>query len=158
MILEGVFGGLLGGILRLAPEAFKLFDRKNERKHELEMSRLQIEQLKTQGTIRMDEANAQLQIEEMKAIGEAFKEQGATASASYKWVAAISALVRPVVTWWLIVLYSVVKIAVIRAAMQTSGSGLLEAVRSTYGVDDFAMLNLVLTFWFVGRVWERQRS
>ena len=33
----GIFGSLLGGIFRLAPEVLKYFDKKNERQHELAM-------------------------------------------------------------------------------------------------------------------------
>jgi len=37
MVLETLFGGVFGGILRLAPEVLKLLDRKNERQHELNL-------------------------------------------------------------------------------------------------------------------------
>ena len=42
-MLETVFGGLLGGALRLTPEILKHFDRKNERKHELFLQDKQLE-------------------------------------------------------------------------------------------------------------------
>ena len=34
MIAESLLGGIFGGLLRLAPEVMKFFDRKNEREHE----------------------------------------------------------------------------------------------------------------------------
>jgi len=33
----GIFGSLLGGLFRLAPEVLKWMDKKNERSHELKM-------------------------------------------------------------------------------------------------------------------------
>lgn len=66
-------------------------------------------------------------------------------------------MVRPGVTWWLVGLYSAARIAGIHAAFQESGS-VFSAVQSTYTSVDFDMLTMVLTFWFVGRVWERNRA
>ena len=37
MIAESLLGSLLGGVLRIAPEFLKFFDRKNERLHELSL-------------------------------------------------------------------------------------------------------------------------
>ena len=37
MLSGGIFGSLLGGVFRLAPEMLKFFDKANERKHELAM-------------------------------------------------------------------------------------------------------------------------
>ena len=39
----GIFGSLLGGIFRLAPEVLKFMDKGNERKHELAMFERQCE-------------------------------------------------------------------------------------------------------------------
>ena len=43
----GIFGSLLGGIFRLAPEVLKFFDKKNERQHELAMFDKQCEDRKS---------------------------------------------------------------------------------------------------------------
>ena len=46
----GIFGSLLGGLFRLAPEVLKWMDKKNERAHELLMfsQQCQLEQLRGQ--------------------------------------------------------------------------------------------------------------
>ena len=36
-MFETLFGGLLGGLFRLAPEVLKWLDKKDERSHELSM-------------------------------------------------------------------------------------------------------------------------
>jgi hypothetical protein len=86
----------------------------------------------------------------------ALKEQGETARAAGRIVAAVSALVRPLVTYAFVIVYFLVKAAAYVLALQQGGEwkSLLVAMWSQ---DDMAMLMLVLTFWFVGRVWERQR-
>lgn len=152
MIL-GILGGLLGGILRMAPKGAEVLEKKMEMNHELEMTKLQIEQAKVQGSIRMDEASVEMTKQELATIQEAFKEQAAEVAASYRWVAAISALVRPVVTWWFVTLYSIVRMVQITHAVEMGG---LDALVKIYGEEDFAMLNMILSFWFVSRVWDKK--
>lgn len=154
-MIETLLGGLLGGIFRIAPEFMKMLDRKNERNHELKMTELQIETVKIQGQFRLEESKNQMTIAELNAMSEAFKEQAETAKASYKWVAAVSALVRPSITLWIFALYSIAKITSMITALQ-NGSDALQVLVTCWGVEDMAMLNLVLTFWFVGRVYERK--
>lgn len=156
-MIETLFGGLLGGIFRIAPEVMKLFDRANERKHELAMVQAEMEFAKIRGEIAMRQAEAQMTVAELDAMSEALKEQGQTARAAGRWVAAISALVRPLVTYWFVVLYSAVKILGMIMAIEAGGEWKEVIVRS-WTQDDMSMLMLVLTFYFVGRVWDRQKQ
>jgi hypothetical protein len=153
-MLETLFGSILGGAFRLAPEVFKLFDRVNERKHELAMLNAEMEFAKLRGEIAMRQTEAQMTVAELDAMAEALKEQGQTARAAGRWVAAVSALVRPMVTYWFVVLYSLVKILGITLAIQAGGDW-KEVIVNSWTKDDMAMLMLVLTFWFVGRVYDR---
>jgi hypothetical protein len=84
--MEAILGGVVGGLLRVVPEVLGFFDRKGERKHEQDMSRLSIEQIRVEGSIRMDEKRADFAIAELAAIQEGVKEQGETSRASYRWV------------------------------------------------------------------------
>lgn len=154
-MIETLLGSLLGGVFRIAPEFLKWLDRKGEREHELKMLSAEMEFAKIKGEIAMKQVEAAMTVAEMDAMTEALKEQGQTARAAGKWVAAASALVRPVVTYWFVVLYSVVKILGMVMAVQAGGDW-KEVVVKSWTQDDMAMLMLVLTFWFVGRVWERK--
>lgn len=155
-MIETLFGGVLGGLFRMAPEVIKWLDRKNEREHELKMVQAEMEFAKIRGEIAMREADARMTVAELDAMGEALREQGQTARAAGKWVAAVSALVRPMVTYWFVVLYSVVKIVGMAMAIQAGGDW-KQVIVTSWSQDDQAMLMLVLTFWFVGRVWERNK-
>ena len=95
----GLLGSIFGGLFRLAPEVLKWLDRKDERAHELNMFRLQTDLEKLRGEFRMEERYVEHSTAQLDAIQAAFKEQSATATASYPWVAALSALVRPGVTY-----------------------------------------------------------
>lgn len=153
-MIETLLGGVFGGVLRLAPEVFKIFDKKNERSHELRMLEAEMEFAKVRGEIAMRQADVQLQSAELDAMTAAIKEQSATAQAAGKFVAAISALVRPTVTYLFLGLYAAVKVAAYLIAIEQGGDW-KEVLTTMWGDDDLAVFNMILSFWFVGRVYER---
>ena len=156
-MFETLIGGLFGGVLRLAPEVFKLFDKKNERDHELRMVQAEMEFAKIRGEIAMRQVEAQMTMAEMDAMAQAFKEQSETAKNAGWFVSAISALVRPMVTYAFLALYAAVKVAAFLIAMDQNGNW-KEVLVTMWGADDLAVFNMILSFWFVGRVYERSRN
>lgn len=161
MILETLGGGLLGsifgGLFRLAPEVLKWLDRKDERLHEFKMFTLQTDLEKIRGEYRMEEKYVDFSKAGMDAIESAFKQQGDADKRAYKWVASMSALVRPGITWLLFGLYTVVKVVTICYAVN-SGLPAIQIMQEVWTTDDFAMLMMILTFWFVGRTIEKRES
>lgn len=154
-MLETLLGSVLGGVFRIAPEFLKWLDRKGEREHELKMVQAEMEFARIRGEIAMRQVEAQMTVAELDAMSEALKEQGQTARAAGKWVAAMSALVRPAVTYAFVITYFLVKIAAYGLAIGQGGDWKAVLV-SMWNQDDMAMLMLILTFWFVGRVYERK--
>lgn len=157
MVGGGLLGSIFGGLFRLAPEILKWLDRKDERKHELSMFTLQTDLEKVRGTFRMEEKYVEHSTEQLKAIQEAFKEQSQTAKEAGWFVSAISALVRPGITWALFGMYAGVKAAGLSIAL-AAGAPWQDVVLKGWTADDFAMLNMVLTFWFVGRSIEKYQA
>lgn len=153
---SGILGSIFGGLFRLAPEILKFFDRKNERSHELKMFELQTDLEKVKGDYRMEEKYVDYSVANLGAIQAAFNEQAETAGKSYKWVAAASALVRPMITYILFGMYVAVKIAFIVAGL-SSGSPWVSVLAANWTIEDFAMLNGIITFWFVNRSIEKYR-
>ena len=155
-MFETLLGGVFGGVLRLAPELFKLFDKKNERAHELRMLEAEMEFAKIKGEIAMRQADVQLQTAELDAMVAAIQEQSSTAKAAGSVVAAISALVRPTMTYMFLGLYAAVKVAAYLIAIEQGGNW-KEVLTTMWGSDDLAVFNMIISFWFVGRVYERSR-
>ena len=153
-MLESLFGGLLGGLFRLAPEVLKLLDRKSERLHELALLNAEMEFAKVRGEIMMRQTEAVMTVAELDAVGKGVEEQGRTARAAGKTIAAISALVRPIVTYAFVTTYFLVKLAAYLLALEQGGDWRI-VLLDMWNKDDMAILTLILTFWFVGRVWER---
>lgn len=153
----GLLGSIFGGLFRLAPEVLKWLDKKNERAHELSMFTLQTDLEKMRGQFKMEEKYVDYSVNQLDAIKEAFKEQATTAKEAGWFVAAVSALVRPGITWALFFMYATVKAAALVMAYQTGGHW-TEVVTKVWDADDFAMLNMCLTFWFVGRSIEKYQK
>ena len=156
-MFETLLGGVFGGLLRLAPEVFKIFDKKNERAHELRMLEAEMEFAKVRGEIAMRQTEAAMTMAELDTMAEAFKEQSRTAQAAGKFVAAISALVRPTVTYAFLGLFVAVKVAAYLIAIEQGGNW-KDVLLTMWGADDLAVFNMILSFWFVGRVYERTRQ
>ena len=154
---SGVIGSLFGGLFRLAPEVLKFFDKQNDRKHELAMMDKQLDYEKLKAEFKVEEKYVDFSVHQLDAMQEAFKEQAATATSSYKWVSALSALVRPMVTYVLFGLYVCFKITMMYYAVQTDIPW-NAVMQQAWNQDDFAMLNAILMFWFVGRTIQQYRK
>ena len=153
----GLLGSIFGGLFRLAPEVLKWLDRKDERSHELKMFSLQTDLEKMRGEYKMEEKYVDFSKANIDAIGQAFKQQAEADKKAYKWVASISALVRPGITWLLFGLYTAVKIVSILYAIN-SGLPAMTIMQEVWTPDDFSMLMMILTFWFLGRSIEKRES
>ena len=159
-MVEALFGTLLGGLFRLAPEILKWLDKKDERKHELSMMEYQLKADELRGKIAIDTINAQTEaligVSEMNAIIEATKAQAV--QTGIKFVDAINALMRPLITfWWVLVLYTTsmgVQYYMLLKNEFSAGT----AVLMVFGPDEKSIAASIISFWFVDRSLRRKRS
>ena len=154
LLSGGLLGSVFGGLFRLAPEILKFLDKKNERSHELNMFQLQTDLEKMRGQFRMEEKYVEHSVAQLDTIKEAFKEQSETAKNAGWFVSAISALVRPGITWALFFMYAAVKVAAIYMAFLTNAPW-YEVIQQTWDADDFGLFTMCISFWFVGRSIEK---
>lgn len=157
LLSGGIFGSLIGGIFRIAPEILKFFDKKNERAHELKMFTLQTDLEKMRGEFRMEEKYVDHSVAALDAINSAFDQQGKADAKAWKWVASLSALVRPGVTFWLLFLYSLVKVSTAIYAF-SDGATWRDVLALIWTAEDFGLLSMILSFHFVGRPIEKYMS
>jgi len=143
----GTVVGLLGSFI---PELLKFWKQKADHKHEIEMTKLQMDAAKLQGQIRLEEIGAMADIEESKALYAA-AEQKIT---GWKFVDGLVSLynssVRPTITYAFMLLYMYVKYSVIYGMMQM-GQKWQEIGSYVWGSEDFAMFSTILAFYFGGR-------
>jgi hypothetical protein len=154
LLSGGLLGSIFGGLFRLAPEVLKFLDKKNERSHELNMFQLQTDLEKMRGQFRMEEKYVEHSVAQLDTIKEAFKEQSETAKNAGWFVSAISALVRPGITWALFFMYAAVKVAALYMAFLTNAPW-HEIIQQSWDADDFGLFTMCISFWFVGRSIEK---
>ena len=146
-------GGLFGGILRLAPEVLRLFTSKADRAHEYRMAQLSLEAAKATADGRLAEIREagaqQIDIKGIAALEAAVRAQGRPTGVA--WADAMSATVRPIVTYWWLAIYTAVKAALITLALGT-GDGWANAVVGIWTPFDSATFGGIISFWFLDRV------
>ncbi len=152
-MIETLLGTALGGVFRMAPEVLKWLDRKDERKHELNMLDKQIEadRLKLDASQKLAETQAdeRITLADLQAMIEATKAQAV--QTGVKWVDALSSLMRPTITfWWVIVLYTGALVAQFLVLVQQGDSG-VQAILRLWGPDERAIVASIVAFWFVDR-------
>lgn len=150
----GVIGSVLGGVFRLAPEVLKFFDKKNERLHELSMFSRQCELEQLKGAQKLAEIGAvreaAVDVGVMDAFNAAINQQAEMVKAAGGWAASLSASVRPVMTYYLLVLYGTAKTAAMVLAYY-HGQSLTEVLAKSWGSDDMALLTGVINYWMIDR-------
>lgn len=154
MILETIAGGLMGGLFRLAPEVLKFFDRDNERKHELAMMDKQLAFEQLAGDSRLAIQQEKSFTVSVDALKEAISGQAEKTGIAI--VDAISALVRPIVTYWFMAIYMMVKTTAI--VMVVNDAGWVAAMDTAWTANDAALFAGILNFWFMSRIFERNAS
>lgn len=150
----GLLGSIFGGIFRLAPEVLKWMDKKNEREHELNMFKFQCELEAQRGQQKLAEISAQreaaVDVGVMDAFNSAIQQQAEMVKAAGGWVASLSASVRPVMTYYLLIMYGAAKTAAMVLAYY-HGQALTEVLSKSWGTDDMALLTGVINYWMIDR-------
>lgn len=98
-----LLGSLLGFLGAAFPDFLKLFKEKADRKHELAILQLQLEQQKQGHSNRLEEIYVEADIAESKALYKTY-------NTGIRWVDALNGTVRPVVAYCFFLLYASVKI------------------------------------------------
>lgn len=150
----GVLGSLLGGVFRLAPEVLKWLDKKNERNHEFAMFDRQCALEQQRGAQKLAEIGAQREAAvdtgAMDAFNAAIQQQTQMVKAAGGWAASLSASVRPVMTYYLLIMYGAVKTSFVLMAYQNN-IPFTEALTKNWTSDDMALLTGVINYWMIDR-------
>ena len=150
----GLLGSIFGGLFRMAPEVLKFFDKKNERQHELAMFARQCELEQLRGQQKLAEIGAQreaaIDVGVMDAFQSAIEQQATMVKAAGGWAASLSASVRPVVTYWVLFVWSFIHVWFAWNAWIT-GAPPVEVFKIMMSPDFSALLAGTINFWFLDR-------
>ena len=150
----GILGSIFGGVFRMAPEVLKWLDKKNERSHELLMfsSQCDLEQLR--GQQKLAEIGAQreaaVDVGVMDAFNNAITQQAEMVKSAGGWVASLSASVRPLVTYWVLFVWSFIHVWFAWNAW-LAGAPAVEVFKTMMTPDFSALLSGTINYWFLDR-------
>jgi len=154
MLSGGLLGSIFGGIFRMAPEVLKWLDKKNEREHELNMFRFQCDLEQQRGAQKLAEIGAQreaaVDVGVMGAFQSAIEQQATMVKAAGGWVASLSASVRPVVTYWVLFVWSFIHVWFAWNAW-LAGAPAVEVFKTMMTPDFSALLSGTINYWFLDR-------
>jgi hypothetical protein len=150
----GLLGSIFGGLFRMAPEVLKFFDKKNERQHELSMFSRQCELETLRGQQKLAEIGANreaaIDVGVMDAFNNAIVQQAEMVKSAGGWVASLSASVRPLVTYWVLFVWSFIHVWFAYNAW-LSGAPAVEVFKTMMTPDFSALLSGTINYWFLDR-------
>lgn len=149
----------MGGLFRLAPEVIKFFDRKNDRVHELKMFERQCQLESQRGAQKLQEIGAQhvmaVDTGVLAAFKSAVEQQTEMAKAAGGWVASLSASVRPVVTYWVLGIWSFIHVWFAWNAW-ANGAPADAVFRTMMSADFAALVAGTINYWFLDRTLQKR--
>lgn len=139
-----LLGSLLGFLSSALPEIFDFFRERQDRKHELAILDLQLEQQKQGHQQRLDEIDIQADITHSQAAYQ-FSSQPTNT-----WVDALRASVRPVITYAFFLLFTYVKVMSL-SVLLNNGLPFDVAVVRLWDSETQGLFAAVISFWFGSR-------
>ena len=141
--LFGIFGSLLPSIVRI-------FERKQEIKYEIELTKIKLDAAERQ-------ADLQFNIEMVKSDSN-LRQSALDHDKSIdggKYINALRASIRPVITYTFFFLFCAVKIAA-AYVMLKSGQDVPTMLNAVWDVETMSLFSTIIAFWFGSRVMEKQ--
>ena len=141
--LFGIIGSLLPSIVRI-------FERKQEIKYEIELTKIKLDAAERQ-------ADLQFNIEMVKSDSN-LRQSALDHDKSIdggKFINALRASIRPVITYTFFFLFCAVKIAAAYVMLKT-GQSVPEMLKAVWDVETMSLFSTIIAFWFGSRVMEKQ--
>lgn len=145
-LLSPLFG-ILGSLL---PSIVRIFERKQEIKYELELTKIKLDAAAQQ-------ADIQYHIEEIKADAQS-RQSALDHDKSLdggKFINALRASIRPVITYSFFILFVTVKWAA-AYTMIKNGQDIPTMLDAVWDPDTMSLFSTIVAFWFGSRVMEKQ--
>lgn len=140
--LIGIFGSLLPAIVRI-------FERKQELKHEIELTKIRLD-----ATIEAAKVNVTIEnIKADSAEGQSLRDHDKSLDGG-KFINALRASIRPVITYIFFFLFVAVKAAA-AYVMINNGASIPEMLRAVWDSETMALFATIMAFWFGSRVIEK---
>ena len=148
-----LLGSLLGFISSTFPDLLKLWQDKQDRKHELQILDRQMEQMRLGHNQRLDEIAINADVSQSLAL---YRHDSQPSGVT--WVDGLRASVRPVITYGFFILFAWVKLSAVVLLMNQDGLSINEALIQIWDAETQALFAGILSFWFGSRSLAKRRS
>lgn len=155
-----VLSMIVGFISSLAPEFMKRWQDSSDKKHELALTRLQVEAAERGYLYKADEIGVEAYRDMAVA---AHQEQTETLKTASLWVIDMSASVRPVVTYLFMIAFIGFKMCAFFAAINPSlpwqeSMTYTQAMLAVWGEEETAIFAGIIAYWFGDRAMAKRRA
>lgn len=140
-----------GGVLRLFPSVLDFFSKKRDLDHELKLLDRQMDLEKLRWQFKAEEIHLQSEAATEASWASALPKAQETVTTGLKWIDAMNASVRPVLTyWWCLLLYTGYKGITVYVAVN-SDLDLLGIANVLVNDFDKSVIGSIIGFWFLDR-------
>ena len=146
-----LLGSLLGFISSTFPSIVKLWQDASDKKQELAILQLQIQQQAAGAQQQLQEINAQADIAESAEIYKTY-------TTGISWVDALNGTVLPVIAYAFFILYALVKLLSYAAVANSSSVPFVVLHDTLWTEDDGAIFAGIISFYFGQRAMSKLRS
>jgi hypothetical protein len=147
-----ILSPLLGIVGSLLPSIVRIFEKREESKHEIELTKLKMDAAALQ-------AEANLDIETIKAIvsdGQSIRQHDSAIDGG-KFLNALRASIRPVVTYVFFFTFIAIKM-IAMGTMIASGADIPSIVATVWDTETMALFGTIMAFWFGSRFLEKREN
>lgn len=145
-LLSPIFG-ILGSLL---PSVVRIFERKQEIKYEIELTKIKLDAAERQADL-----NFNIEMVKNDAISRQSALDHDKSLDGGKFINALRASVRPVITYTFFFVFVAVKVAAAHV-MLTTGQSVPEMLKAVWDPETMALFSTIIAFWFGSRVMEKQ--
>lgn len=155
--IMALLGAIGGGALRILPELIEAWRHRNDPANTLELAKLELEKTRAELANKLELAQTRAQFTDAQAAAvsqiaqstaQVVAQQAQAHLSGIRWVDGTNLLVRPIVTLWLLALYSLYKALTVYIAIK-QGASLDDVAAVMWTPDDVAIFSGAITFWFV---------
>ena len=144
-----LLGSLLGFGTGFMPKVLDFFQARQNMKHELLLQENKIKMAKELSALKIKEETVKSMTEQTKAVYQ--HDQQLSKANPSKFIAALSASVRPVITYCMFMIFCVVTISQVIVGIQ-EGDEPLKAIQAAWSEESMALFSCIISFWFANRL------
>jgi hypothetical protein len=147
-----LLGSALGFFGSVVPNIFKFFEHKRDQEHEFKMVELQQRGVAAMAQQGLDLANVNADISEFREL------QRSASVVTGTWVDALTASVRPIITYCFFALFAFVEIKTALTVWALQDLSILTKLGMVWNDEVQALFAAIMSFWFGSRSLEKSRK